>query len=239
MMEQINKSSSIPLYQQLYEKLRDEINEGRYPAGSRLPTEAELSEAYQVSRVTVRKAMEQLEKEDFLVRKVGKGTFVREHKVSRKLNAVMSYSEMCRSLGFTPGAKTIKTAFETASPKDIERLGLTGEQEILVIDRIRYANAMPVILETNKFTEDFFFLFDEDLNNRSLYEIIRQRKGIVFTNSVRRLEVIFANYQEARYLGLSVGYPLLKMSSVVTDSTGSFRYICSQRCAADKFEIVI
>ena len=97
MMEQINKSSSIPLYQQLYEKLRDEINEGRYPAGSRLPTEAELSEAYQVSRVTVRKAMEQLEKEDLLVRKVGKGTFVREHKVSRQLNPVMSFSEMCRS----------------------------------------------------------------------------------------------------------------------------------------------
>ena len=108
MMEQINKSSSIPLYQQLYEKLRDEINEGRYPAGSRLPTEAELSETYQVSRVTVRKAMEQLEKEDFLVRKVGKGTFVREHKFSRQLNAVMSFSEMCRSLGFAPGAKSLK-----------------------------------------------------------------------------------------------------------------------------------
>ena len=73
----------------------------------------------------------------------------------------------------------------------------------------------------------------------SLYEIIRQRKGIEFNNSVKRLEVIFANYQEARYLGLSVGYPLLKISSVVTDSTGSFRYISIQRCVADKFEIVI
>ena len=239
MMEQINKSSSIPLYQQLYEKLRDEINEGRYPAGSRLPTAAELSEAYQVSRVTVRKAMEQLEKEDFLVRKVGKGTFVREHKFSRQLSSVMSFSEMCRSLGFTPGAKTIKTAFETPSAKDIDRLGLSDQAEILVIDRIRYADTMPVVLETAKFTEDFFFLFDEDLNNRSLYEIIRQRKGIEFNNSVKRLEVIFANYQEARYLGLSVGYPLLKISSVVTDSTGSFRYISIQRCVADKFEIVI
>ena len=238
-MDQINKCSSIPLYQQLYENLKDEINEGRYPAGSRLPTEAELSRTYQVSRVTVRKAMEQLEKEELLVRKVGKGTFVREHKFSRRISAVMSYSEMCRSLGFTPGGKTIKTAFESPSPKDIERLGLSGEDEILVIDRIRYADNMPVMLETAKFTDDFFFLFDEDLNNRSLYEIIRQRKGIVFTNSVKRLEVIFANYQEARCLGISVGYPLLKISSVVSDSTGNFRYISIQRCVADKFEILI
>jgi GntR family transcriptional regulator len=238
-MDQINKSSSVPLYQQLYEKLKDEINEGTYPAGSRLPTEAELSETYQVSRVTVRKAMEQLEKEDFLVRKVGKGTFVRERKFSRQLSAVMGFSEMCRSMGFTPGSKTIKIALEDPSPKDTQRLGLDPEEKILVIDRIRYADGMPVVLETTKFAEDFFFLFDEDLNNRSLYEVIRQKKGIEFTNSVKHLEVVFANYQESRYLGISVGYPLLKISSVVNDSTGEHRYISIQRCVADKFEIVI
>ena len=108
-----------------------------------------------------------------------------------------------------------------------------------MIDRIRYADGMPVVLETTKFAEDFFFLFDEDLNNRSLYEVIRQKKGIEFTNSVKHLEVVFANYQESRYLGISVGYPLLKISSVVNDSTGEHRYISIQRCVADKFEIVI
>ena len=239
-MDQINKTSSVPLYEQLYEKLKDAIDNGSYPAGSRLPTEAEISEEYQVSRVTVRKAMEILEKEEYLVRKVGKGTFVKENKLSRTMSStVMGFSEMCRSMGFTPGAKTVKIVFEDPSVKDAARLGIPEDSKILVIERIRYADEMPVVLETTKFTEDFFFLFNEDLNNCSLYETIFKHMGIRFTGSAKRLEVVFANYQESRYLGISVGYPLLKISSVVQDAANTCRYISIQRCVADKFEIII
>lgn len=238
-MEKLDAASSTPLYQQLRETLLAQIEQGSIPAGSRLPTETELSQQYQISRITVRKALKSLEQDGYLIRKVGKGTFLREDKMIRKLSTVLSFTDMCQRLGYKPGAKTIRVTLDDPTPSDAENLGIRETDKVLVIERIRYANDQPIMLETAKFTEDFFFLFDEELSNASLYEVIRERRGIQFTNSVKRLEIVFANYQESKYLGISLGYPLLKISSVVSDATGKYRQISRQRCIADKFEMIV
>ena len=79
---ELNNTIATPLYKQLEEKLQKEIETGERPAGSRLPTENELSETYNVSRVTVRKALAGLSELGYLYRKSGKGTFVAEKKDS-------------------------------------------------------------------------------------------------------------------------------------------------------------
>ena len=71
----------LPLYQQLVELLKEEIHVGRYKQGQKLPTELELCKLYHVSRNTVRSALQQLEKENLLLRQQGKGTFVSKKKV--------------------------------------------------------------------------------------------------------------------------------------------------------------
>ena len=76
----LDNTISTPLFQQLANTLRTAIETGEYPAGSRLPTENELCQKYSVSRVTVRKALDELSHSEFLVRKPGKGTFVAEKK---------------------------------------------------------------------------------------------------------------------------------------------------------------
>ena len=80
---ELNNTIATPLYKQLEEKLQKEIETGERPAGSRLPTENELSETYNVSRVTVRKALAGLSELGYLYRKSGKGTFVAEKKIQR------------------------------------------------------------------------------------------------------------------------------------------------------------
>ena len=110
---------STPLFQQLAATLRAAIDAGEYPPGSRLPTENELCERYSVSRVTVRKALDELSQGEFLVRKPGKGTFVAEKKIQRKLDGVLSYTNMCYMMGYQPGAKTIKITLE--QPTEEER----------------------------------------------------------------------------------------------------------------------
>ena len=81
-----------PLYMQLLHELQKDIVLGKYPTNSRLPSEQELSEEYQVSRVTVRAALKELTEMSLVVRKQGKGTFVMPQKLSRDLSLATSFS---------------------------------------------------------------------------------------------------------------------------------------------------
>lgn len=110
---------------------------------------------------------------------------------------------------------------------------------MLVVERLRLADGRPMLLETSKFPESFFFLFNADLTNASLYETIRKETGIVFTRSDKVLEIVFANHQEAKYLGVVKGYPLLSIKSVVHDQSGEHCYLSRQLCIADKFKLMV
>src|SRR5699024_8834678 len=92
----LDTASATPLFQQLAEELRQAIRTGEYPAGSQLPTEHQLCDRYQVSRVTVRKALEELSQRGEVIRRPGKGTFVANKKFQRDLTSVLSFTEMCR-----------------------------------------------------------------------------------------------------------------------------------------------
>ena len=225
----LDNTISTPLFQQLAATLRAAIDAGEYPPGSRLPTENELCERYSVSRVTVRKALDELSQGEFLVRKPGK----------RKLDGVLSYTNMCHMMGYQPGAKTIKIALEQPTEEERGQLGLKKDEQTLVVERLRLADGRPMLLETSKFPESFFFLFNADLTNASLYETIRKETGIVFTRSDKVLEIVFANHQEAKYLGVVKGYPLLSIKSVVHDQSGEHCYLSRQLCIADKFKLMV
>lgn len=235
----LNNTIVTPLYKQLEKKLQQEIDNGERPAGSRLPTENELSETYNVSRVTVRKALAELSESGYLERKPGKGTFVAEKKLQRGItNGVLGFSEMCKMMNTTPGAKIIKIALEDPSEKDIKQMSLNKDEKIMVLERIRYANGKPVLLELNKFPESFSFLFGENLTDTSLYAILRQH-NIILDHSQKALDIIFADTKEAKALGISRGYPLLRINSIIHNSDNTITNLCQQLCIGDKFKFLI
>lgn len=80
---------------------------------------------------------------------------------------------MCRMMNASPGAKITKIALEDPTEKEMELMSLDKDEKILVLERIRYADGKPVQLELNKFPESFSFLFSENLNDSSLYEILK------------------------------------------------------------------
>ena len=73
----------------------------------------------------------------------------------------------------------IKIALESPTEEEASQLCLEPGQQVLVVQRVRLANGSPTVLETNKFSEEFSFLFNEDLNDASLYQVIRAHKGII------------------------------------------------------------
>ena len=165
----LDENKAEPLYTQLENLLKAKLENGDRQKGDKLPTEMELSEKFKVSRITVRKALGSLVQQGLIVKRSGKGTFVSNEKIQRPLSGgAISFTSLCEAQGLIPGAKTIKSVLEPPTPKDREVLGLTENDRVISIERIRSADGTPVSVEVSHFTEDLSFLLDEDLTNASL-----------------------------------------------------------------------
>ena len=224
----------LPLYQQLAELLKEEIHAGRYKQGQKLPTELELCKLYHVSRNTVRGALQQLEKENLLLRQQGKGTFVSKKKYNHHIVPARSFTDMCREIGCKPDAKVIKSVIKDPSEADVVFLDLRPEAKIIAIERIRYTDGVPVELEISHFPESFSFLLDEDLNHCSMLELLREKYGIWFTKSRT-----FASYEMSHYLSVQKDYPLLLINSELSDQNGMPSCRCVQYVVGDKFKMIL
>ncbi|KAB2508871.1 GntR family transcriptional regulator, partial [Salmonella enterica] len=192
MIEQPDSKSAKPLYKQLEAALKEAIARGEYKPGQQIPTENELSARWQVSRVTVRKALDALTRENLLTRVSGKGTFVSGEKFQRSMTGIMSFSELCQSQGRRPGSRTIKSVFESVDDETKALLNMNDGEKAVVIERIRYADDVAVSLETVHLPPRFAFLLDEDLNNHSLYECLREKYHLWFTHSRKMIELVYA-----------------------------------------------
>lgn len=231
--------SEIPLYQQLAQRLKEEIHAGRYKEGDKLPTELELCQLYAVSRNTVRGALEQLEKETLLLRQQGKGTFVSKKKMNHHIIPARSFTDMCLEIGCQPDAKVIKSVIKDASDEDIAFLKLRSDAKIIAIERIRYTDGLPVELEISHFPESFSYLLDEDLNHCSMLGLLREKYNVWFTKSRISLELTFASYEISHYLSVQKEYPLLLINSELSDQDGQPGCRCVQYVVGDKFKMIL
>ena len=115
-MKRLQADSSSPLYHQLMQRITADIERGTYPTGSRIPPEHELEQLYQVSRVTVRRALAELTSEGLLERKQGKGTFVSMPKGNIQLKNLHSFHDSCKINKVKPSTDVIHVR-ETVSSK--------------------------------------------------------------------------------------------------------------------------
>lgn len=231
----LQHDTSIPLHQQLSDALRADIQTGKYSPGEKIPTEMELSALYGVSRVTIRSALDSLVKSGLLIRKRGKGTFVAYSRMSRSIASDISFSEMCIQNGMIPGARTIKHVIETATDDDLHELELTAPARVVVLERIRYANNIPVSVEIHRMPERYLFLLDEDLNNASLQKAITAQ-DISWHGFGKTIKMVYAAYDIAKYLSVPLGYPLISIQALSFDSLGPAHRV-TQLIVGDRIEL--
>ncbi|KWX87062.1 GntR family transcriptional regulator [Paenibacillus riograndensis] len=235
----LDHSESSPLYKQLQEKILDSIHDGTLKPGDKLPTELELSETNQVSRVTVRAALDALTSEGYLVRIPGKGTFITKDKIQKNVAETIGFSETCRLQNKTPGARVIKCVSEEATAADQEHLGLNPGDKVINIERIRYADNVPISVEYSRFPSSYSFLLQEDLNDKSLYEILRSKYKVTFGHSRKYIVMEYASFDVAAYLNIEEGYPLLSIRSTVSSPDGQKIHRSKQLILGDKFELIV
>ncbi len=232
-MKKLQSDSSSPLYHQLMQRLSEDIEKGKYPVGARIPPEHELEAVYQVSRVTVRRALAELTSEGLLEKKQGKGTFVSTPRISQDLKNIHSFHDACKQNGFRPGTRVIHVKETDAEKQDVEELGLREGARIIETLRVRTADGVPVVLEKNHFSMAYSYLENENLAG-SLYLILRDY-GIEPKQAVHDVSMTFATESQAKLLAIDAGAPLMRLHEIVYDQKGRPLHSSIQLIRGDRF----
>lgn len=206
----LNYNSDVPLYIQLKDAIKAAIKDETFPNKEKIPTEKELEKQFLVSRITVRRAIDELCQENYLVKKQGKGTFVKRKKVERRVEPILSFAEACKANNRVASRLLVNKIVTEASYEDAKAMNIDIGDKVILIERVNMADKIPVIFESNIFSySEFSFLLEEDLTD-SLYDILKNKYNIKIKYSRNAyIEVSRASKSLAKNLNTIEGEPLL------------------------------
>lgn len=235
----LNKNSHVPLFFQIQEYFRKKIENTDIKPGTQLPTERELSDEFDISRVTIRKAMRGLIAEGLCEKKVGKGIFVSDEKIPINLHRLEGTTDLLKKAGNS--MKTIQNYKEIikANEKFADLLNINNNSKILYIKRIRYINDSPVILEHTYLPIKRFPKLDEYDFSNSLYDILEKKYNVTPKNSRGCFNIFMAKEEEARLLNLQLNTPLLVKEATVYSEDGTAIEYNKSFYRSDKFNFMV
>lgn len=237
----LDYQSIVPLYEQIMETLKDDIQSGKFVSQKKLPTEEELSAVYSVSRITIRRAVAELVKQGLVEKKQGKGTFVCAPKMHKTLNRPgMSFTELCAANGVKPGGKILDMGI--VSPRDPQMLDWLGLQEgepAVRLQRLRYANERPLVIEENFFPMEYAYLLGVNLENESLYRYLREKKGVQIVAGELSLRLVRVDAKAAKLLEVSRGTPMLRTDGCTYTADGRILHTCRQIGYGEDFDFIV
>ena len=220
-----------------YEKLREQLvrHLAGLPQGSRFSTERELCRIYEVSRATVRQALQRLEAEQRIYRRRGKGTFVARPKIEQILE-LTSHTEDMKARGIVPGSRLIDVRRIEASAEVAAMLGLDAASEVLRIERVRLGDGEPIALEV-VFVDAHRFdgLADALGDSASLYQLLETAYGVELTLADETIEAVVADERAVELLGTAIGAPLLLLSRRTLDAKGTPTEFVQSLYRGDRF----
>lgn len=211
----VNKRSPIPLYYQLAEQLREQIEAGLLPAGTQLPPERELSEQAGISRMTARQAVAYLVRAGALEVKPGVGTFVAAPKHTYDALHLLSFTAEIMRQGDKTSSQVLEQVI-TAPPIRVARgLNLAADQTVVKLVRLRFANETALLQETIYIPTVLCpALVEADLQSQSLYALLEERCGLRLERTRQMLEATVANEYEAALFGIALGSPMLLLEGI-------------------------
>ena len=214
----INSNSITPLYLQVKEHILNDIHGGKYLPSGRLPSEKELAAMYNVSLITIRRAISELVDEQILQKKQGKGTFVTKKSFSRPYyQNALSFTEICQANGMRASAKLLqREILPYPAPEILKQLALPDGSPVLLIERLRFADGIPIVIEKSCFSMEYGFLLEADLEKNSMYQIIRENRTVDLQPVIgqRFVKITKANARIARYLNIRESTPILQYEGI-------------------------
>jgi GntR family transcriptional regulator len=217
----IDLKSKLPLYDQIERNLRNLIVNGHLKPGEAMPGEWDLADLYGVSRLTVRRALDELVRQNWLEKKHGVGTFVRQPTMATIAASKLSFTEQMRVIGREPSSKFISQRVIAATEKIARALKIQEGDPIIEIVRIRLADNVPILLETACLsTVRFPTLESHDWSqDESLYKVLSDEYEINISAMDHTIKPVAITETEARYLKAQAGIPAL-LSQIIAYTPG-------------------
>jgi GntR family transcriptional regulator len=216
--DEVSSVSQMPLFTQIREILRRRILDGSYPPHSQMPSESQMMTAFRVSRITIRQALGDLQKEGLIFKVMGKGSFVAKPKAFQSLSRLQGFAEAMSSSGYETYSMLLSAREMPASKIVAQRLQLRADAPVFEIQRLRYLNREPISVDVSYFPPAIGErLVQADLATRDIFVILENDLGRNLTHAELQIEAISADESLARHLDIREASPLLRIERLTYD----------------------
>lgn len=214
--------SPVPLYSQLKELLRTKILDGSYPSHSQMPSESELGKIYKVSRITVRQALSDLQKEGLIFKIHGKGTFVSKPKAFQNVSRLQGLAEAMSQMGYEVINQLRSFKFVAADAQIANRLKIVEGTQVAEIKRVRLINREPVSLEITYVPQALGEQLEKsDLVTRDIFLIIENDCGIALGHADLAIDAVLAEAELTQALKVEEGSPIMRIERLTHAADGT------------------
>lgn len=215
-----NANYKSPLYIQLREVIRNKIEDGEFPVGTAIPSEAQLAETYNLNPLSVRSALSALKYEGLLRSVQGKGVFVNGPKTERDLETLGGYRQTMDERSIDAHTRVLIKALRPAGPYYARLLDLAEDDQVWFTRRIDYIDKEPVALEEIYIPEKLLPSYgDVDIELFSIYDIFTWN-GLLPTDADQTLRVLFLEPSRAKLINLSSDQAVMELSNLTRDAQG-------------------
>jgi len=229
------RSAGYPLYLQVREQLRDKI--AALAPGDIIPTEPALCTVFGVSRITIRKAIDELVTENLLIRKQGRGTFKAAPKLIHELNSITSWTDQLKALGYTPRTSE-RSVEEVSVPIQIAGLlQISPSETVTVLRRLRLADNEPITQMVNYIPTKLAPGLGKAMETtESLYQALSERYGLVAAHATDTVTTRAATDMESEKLRIEPWAPVLSVLRVAFLDDGTPIEVTTALSRGDRFE---
>ena len=237
-----NHASPIPLYSQIRELLRVRILDGTYRGDAQIPSENEMVKTFGVSRITVRQALNDLQKEGLIFKIHGKGTFVSRPKAVQNLMRIEGFGEAMSAAGHETHSRVLGYRVMRPGHYVAARLGISDDVDVMEIRRVRYLDRDPISLDVTYVSVDLGRrLVKEDLPQRDIFAILEHDYGLQLECAELRIDATLADHALAETLAINEGGPVLRIERLTFATPGQpidFEYLYYRGDAFQYFMMV-
>ncbi|MDR2464814.1 MAG: GntR family transcriptional regulator [Streptococcaceae bacterium] len=227
-----------PVYIQIHDEIKKRIEEGEWKVGDKLPSERELSQLFKVSRMTLRQAIQALSDEGIIERKLGSGTYVSRERVQEKMTGTTSFTEIMENIGKVPSSKTVSYYYTSATRSEIEKLRLQPGERVLRMERIRYADDLPICFEVTTIPERIAKVFSKEEVTNHFYQTLRKH-GYSIGSAEQTISASVSNDKISEYLSIDKKSAILRLRQVTyLEDMNVFEYVRSQY-VGNRFEFYL
>lgn len=214
----INKFSPTPIHIQLYEILKQDLENGEYAPHQLLPSENELCRHYDISRTTVRAVIQRLTNEQLVYRVPGKGTFVSESKITTQTISQRGIREQLEEMGYETDTEMIEKGVIKATRHLAEKLRIPEDDLVYKIKRLRFVNNTPFSIHTNYLSaKKFPDLLKRNVEELPLCNILEEDFSTEARYGEETLESVTASSAESKFLEVPSGFHVLMTECVLYD----------------------